>query len=64
MVWVGLDEVVVAGGGVGWGERAGGDHVEVQDGDWGVGVSLLNNKSLHGFQKLNDRLVSVFNPLQ
>ena len=62
MVWVGLDEVVVAGVGVGRGERAGGDHGEVQDGGWGVGVSLLNNKSLHGFQKLNDRLVSVFSP--
>ena len=48
MVWVGLDEVVVAGVGVGRGERAGGDHGEVQDGGWGVGVSLLNNKSLHG----------------
>ena len=64
MIWVGLDEVVVAGVEVGRGERDGGDHGEVQDGDWGVGVSLLNNKSLHGFQKLNDRLVSVFNPLQ
>ena len=30
MVWVGLDEVVVAGVGVGRGERAGGDHGEVQ----------------------------------
>ena len=47
MVWVGLDEVVVAGVGVGRGERAGGDHGEVQDGGWGVGVSLLDNKSLH-----------------
>ena len=34
MVWVGLDEVVVAGVGVGQGERAGGDHREVQDGGW------------------------------
>ena len=33
---------------VGRGERAGGDHGEVQNGGWGVGVSLLNNKSLHG----------------
>ena len=49
MVWVGLDEVVVAGVGVGQGERAGGDYGEVQDGGWGVGVSLLNNKSLHGY---------------
>ena len=47
MVWVGLDEVVVAGVGVGRGERAGGDHGEVQDAGWGVGVSLLDNKSLH-----------------
>ena len=47
VVWVGLDEVVVAGVGVGRGERAGGDHGEVQDGGWGVGVSLLDNKSLH-----------------
>ena len=35
VVWVGLDEVVVAGIGVGRGERAGGDHGEVQDGGWG-----------------------------
>ena len=40
MVWVGLDEVVVAGVGVGRGERAGGDHGEVQDGGWGVGVKV------------------------
>ena len=59
-----LGSTKVAGVGVGRGERAGGDYGEVQDGGWGVGVSLLNNKSLHGFQKLNDRLVSVFNPLQ
>ena len=44
MVWVGLDEVVVAGVGVGRGERAGGDHGEVQDGGWGVKVSLLMGK--------------------
>ena len=43
MVWVGLDEGVVAGVGVGRGERAGGDHGEVQDGGWGVGVSLLTS---------------------
>ena len=35
--------MVVAGVGVGWGERAGVDHDEVQDGGWGVGV-LLNKK--------------------
>ena len=40
MVWVGLDEVVVAGVGVGRGERAGGDHGEVQDGGWGVGLRI------------------------
>ena len=40
MVWVGLDEVVVAGVGVGRGERVGGDHREVQDGGWGVGLRI------------------------
>ena len=44
MVWVGLDEVVVAGVGVGRGERAGVDHDEVKDGGWGVRVSLLNKQ--------------------
>ena len=32
--------MVVAGVGVGRGERAGGDHREVQDGGWGVGVKV------------------------
>ena len=31
---------MVAGVGVGRGERAGGDHGEVQDGGWGVGVKV------------------------
>ena len=40
MVLVGLDEVVVAGVGVGRGERAGDDHGEVQNGGWGVGLRI------------------------
>ena len=48
MIWVGLDEVVVAGVWVGRGERAGGDHGEVQEGGWGVGVSLLTTRVLMG----------------
>ena len=40
MSWFGLDEVVVAGVGVGRGERAGVEYDEVQDGGWGVGVSF------------------------
>ena len=38
-----LGSTKVAGVGVGRGERAGGDHGEVQDGGWGVGVSLLTS---------------------
>ena len=36
--------MVVAGVGVGQGERAGVDHDKFQDGGWGVGVSLLNKQ--------------------
>ena len=48
MIWVGLDELVVAGVWVGRGERAGGDHGEVQEGGWGVGVSLLTTRVFMG----------------
>ena len=36
--------MVVAGVGVGRGERAGGDHREVQDGGWGVGLRIRGQK--------------------
>ena len=48
MIWVGLDELVVAGVWVGRGERAGGDYGEVQEGGWGVGVSLLTTRVFMG----------------
>ena len=41
MVWVGWEEVVVAGVGVGRGERIGGDHGEV--------VILVSNKFVGGW---------------
>jgi len=40
--------VVVAGVWVGRGERAGGDHGEVQEGGWVVGVSLLTTRVFMG----------------
>ena len=43
MIWVGLDELVVAGVWVGRG-----DHGEVQEGGWGVGVSLLTTRVFMG----------------
>ena len=46
MIWVGLDEVVVAG--VGRGERAGGDHVEVQNWGWGVGLQIRGKNQVSG----------------
>ena len=48
MIWVALDEVVVAGVGVGRGERAGGDHVEVQNGGWGVGLRIRGKNQVSG----------------
>ena len=54
MVWVGLDEVVVAGVWVGRGERAGGDHGEVQDGGWRVGVKVPGVKFGRGERDVGD----------